>query len=87
MLASVVVVPLAGRWCYLSWSWYTQLWPTLQAMRDQAANFTDQHSITGEFKAAVQASGVTGVTHPCITGLLTPASSPCSPLHQRAASA
>ena len=36
---------------------------------------------------AVQASGVTGVTHPCITGLLTPASSPCSPLHQRAASA
>ena len=50
MLASVVVVPLAGRWCYLSWSWYTQLWPTLQAMRDQAANFTDQHSITGEFR-------------------------------------
>jgi hypothetical protein len=37
--------------------------------------------------SAVQASGVTGVTHPCITGLLTPASSPCSPLHQRAASA
>ena len=35
--------------------------------------------------AAMQASWVTGVTHPCITGLLTPASSPCSLLHQRAA--
>jgi len=42
---------------------------------------------TQEMDAAVRASGVTGVTHPCITGLLTPASSPCSPLHQRAASA
>eukprot|EP01046_Picozoa_sp_COSAG06_P004629 COSAG06_NODE_196_length_20472_cov_49.724207_19_plen_176_part_00 len=40
-----------------------------------------------DLTSAVPASGVTGVTHPCITGLLTPASSPCSPLHQRAASA
>jgi hypothetical protein len=35
-----------------------------------------------DLEPAVQASGVTGVTHPCITGPLTPASSPCSPLHQ-----
>lgn len=48
MLASVVVVPLAGRWCYLSWSWYKQLWPTLQAMRNQAASFAEQHPIAGE---------------------------------------
>eukprot|EP01046_Picozoa_sp_COSAG06_P026468 COSAG06_NODE_2276_length_7193_cov_7.259374_12_plen_209_part_01 len=32
--------------------------------------------------AAVRASGVTGVTHPCTTGPLTPAPSPSSPLHQ-----
>ena len=38
----------------------------------------------GETSAAVRASGVTGVTHPCTTGPLTPAPSPRSPLHQRA---
>jgi hypothetical protein len=36
---------------------------------------------------AVRASGVTGVTHPCTTGPLTPAPSPSSPLHQRAVNA
>jgi hypothetical protein len=41
----------------------------------------------GDFEAAVQASGVTGVTHPCTTGPLTPAPSPRSPLHARCHSA
>ena len=48
-----------------------------------AMNLLDEVFCKTACESAVQASGVTGVTHPCITGLLTPASSPCSPLHQR----
>ena len=61
-----------------------QLPPVCRILSDDGGGGGCRSARGGADHAAVPASGVTGVTHPCTTGPLTPAPSPRSPMHQRA---